>query len=207
MICKTCGNECGNASECPFCGCNPNEEFGVDSISNMPAQSINKSATVTPQNSAPQTPSSSAVPEQGMKWFKFMIYFSLWANMALNIINAIMMWTGSVYGNDAPYVYKAFPSLKGVDGFFGFLYLGLAVFAVIVRFRLAKFKAGSPALAHIMVAINAGVLLLYAMVASGVTGIAFFELISDSIGSIIGMVVLLIWNINYFNKRADLFKE
>ena len=165
MICKTCGNECGNASECPFCGCNPNEEFGVDSINNTPTQTINNSATATPKNNAPQTASSSATPEQGMKWFKFMIYFSLWANMVLNIINAIMMWTGSAYGSEAHYVYEAFPSLKGIDGFFGFLYLCLAVFAVIVRFRLAKFKAGSPLLAHIFVGANAGVFLLYAMVA------------------------------------------
>ena len=207
MICKTCGNECGDESICPFCGCNPNEEFGVESIDDTPTQTINSSATATPQNNTPQTVSGSTAPQNGMKWFKFTIYFSLWANMVLNIINAMMMFTGGTYGGDAHYVYEAFPSLKGVDVFFGVLYLGLAVFAVIVRFRLANFKKGSPLLAHILVGTNAGIFLLYAMVASGITGIAFFELISDSIGSIIGMVVLLIWNINYFNKRADLFTD
>ena len=212
MICKTCGNEVGNASECPFCGCNPNEEFGVEGIGNTPTQITNNSATDSLQsnakpNNASQTANANAIPELGMKWFKFMIYFQLWANMVLNIYNGVMVFTGSLYGVDSLEVYNVFPTMKGVDVFFGLLYFGLAAFAVIVRFRLAKFKKGSPLLAHILLCANMGILILYAMVASGATGISFSELISEDIVSIVSLIPLLIWNITYYNKRADLFIE
>ena len=213
MICKTCGNECGDESVCPFCGCNPNEEFGVDIGGESASNTVRKEASRP--NSAPQndqqggeesiTEAKKSLP--GLGWFKFTIYFSLWANLALNLLNAILMWTGFTYGVEAEQVYRAFPTLKVTDIFIGVLYLALAVYAVIVRTRLANFKKGSPMLLHILVGANLGITVLYAMIASGITGISFASLISGSIAQLMGVAVLLVVNIIYYKKHADLFNE
>lgn len=216
MVCKTCGTECGDESVCPMCGCNPNEEFGVDmggeSANNAPRQTTSDGPVgAIPQNNnqhdEPVDPIKEKKSLPGMGWFKFTIYFSLWANMALNILNAILMWTGASYGVDVERVYEVFPSLKGTDVFIGVLYLALAVYAIFVRIRLANFKKGSPMLLHILVAANLGITLLYAIIASGITGISFGELISGNIAQMIGVAVLLVVNIVYYNKHADLFDE
>lgn len=215
MVCKTCGAECGDESVCPFCGCNPNEEFGADIGGESTGDTVREETSRPTVDSAPQnnpqgekesiTEVKKSLP--GLGWFKFTIYFSLWANLGLNLLNAFLMWTGFTYGVDAEQIYRAFPTLKGTDIFIGVLYLALAVYAIIVRIRLANFKKGSPMLLHILVGANFGITVLYAMIASGITGISFVRLISGSITQLMGVAVLLVINIIYYKKHADLFNE
>ena len=86
--------------------------------------------------------------ELGMGWFKFLIYFGLWAGGIYNFVIGINMLTGNIYAsqNVSPEkVYKVFPNLKGVDGFCGIVICLFSIFQIVTRFSLAKYKTVLPA--------------------------------------------------------------
>ena len=77
---------------CPKCG-NPVEEGD--------RFCLNCGAPVAESAPEPQqvAPATSLQPQPKMGWFKFLIYFSLFAAAVLNVVNAIQLLTGSHYGN------------------------------------------------------------------------------------------------------------
>jgi len=93
-----------------------------------------------------------------MKWYKFLIYFLLWASVVFNILSAISSFSGDVYPvvytkSGFPQfwqqeisikVYDQFPVLKTLDVFNGFVSAALAVACVFVRDALNKCKANAP---------------------------------------------------------------
>lgn len=148
----------------------------------------------------PMTPPQAEFP---MKWFKFMIYFQLFLNAFLNLCNAVLYCTGAQYGNDADMVYAAFGGLRILDVLMGVICLVLAVYSILVRFQLAKFKKSAPMLLYILLACNAGSNLFYSISSSIVIGQNL--LTAYTVGNIIGIAVLLVLNVVYFNKRKSLF--
>lgn len=143
--------------------------------------------------------------ELGMKWFKFLIYFGLWAGAILNFVNGIRQITGSIYlseGIKPDLVYKTFPSLKGVDIFFGLIFCAFAVFQIVTRFYLAGFKKSAPVLLHV-VYVSVGIIsLMYGII---VASIIESSIAGEMIGSLAGSVVILFINIKYFGNRKHLF--
>ncbi len=80
-----------------------------------------------------------------MKWFKFIIYFQLWASMLVYLVTAGKYFTGAYYEGNAEMVYRFFPALQPLDIVMGVVCLALAVYAVVVQRALAKFRAkGAP---------------------------------------------------------------
>ena len=82
----------------------------------------------------------------GMKWYKFLIYFSLFASAVLNAISAIMYFKGASYGDSADLVYDAFPGLQAIDVVCGMAFIGLAIMALVTRSALYWNKRKGPQL-------------------------------------------------------------
>ena len=141
----------------------------------------------------------------GLKWYKFLIYFSLWAGAILHFITGISVLTGAQYLNEgvqAEMVYDAFPGLKSVDTFYGLILIAFAVYQIVVRFYLARFKAIAPKMLISTYIIAIVCELFYGMVASEIIG---QSLMSDIISSLTPSVVMLIINYKYFKNRKECF--
>ena len=148
----------------------------------------------------PEVPQQPTFP---MKWFKFTIYFQLFANALLNFVNACSSLMGLSYGTYADDVYLTYPGLHTLDVIMGILYLVLAIYALVTRFQLAGYKKTGPTLLYIFLAANLVLLLFYLVAASVITAT---NLVSPSIiSNIVTMVVLLVCDYIYFTKRKELF--
>lgn len=139
----------------------------------------------------------------GMKWYKFLIYFSLFASAVLNAISAIMYFTGASYGDSADLVYDAFPSLQAIDVVCGMAFIGLAIMALVTRSALNWNKRKGPKLLCTLYILNAVVGVLYAVVASAVTEEILFD--ESIVINLIFSIVMAIANHIYFTKRKDMF--
>ena len=147
-------------------------------------------------------------PEYPMKWHKFLIYFSLWAGAVIAAINAVMMLLGLHYGEEAQLVYAIYKGLKPVDVLFGLLMLACGVAYIVARFKLARLERSGVkmviTLPIIMVVLN----IAYPLVVSFVTGISMGEMWdSSSVGSIVGSVVLAMYNKKYYTERDALLVD
>ena len=87
----------------------------------------------------------------GMKWYKFLIYFSLFFSALSCLFNFVILFTGShydmiyriLYGEGvkgSELIYQTYPAIRYVNYLFGVLFFILAFYALIMRSRLAKFK-------------------------------------------------------------------
>lgn len=152
----------------------------------------------------PQAPYQA--PQFPMKWFKFIIYFQLFLTMVTCVFNAITFFTGLHYGSamDAAMVYAYYGmGLKVVDIIFGLIYIGIGVFAFLVRQKLAHFKKKAPQRYIGLLISTLAANLLYMMIVSILTGM--FLLDASTIGNIIGNVIMIVINWIYFQKRTSLF--
>lgn len=159
-----------------------------------------------PPQGAPDPAAATGVietPQRGMKWFKFIIYFQLWAGMLVNLVTAGKYFTGAYYEGNAEMVYRVFPALQPLDIVMGVVCLALAVYAVVVQRALAKFRAKGPMMYYLMYIVNTAVTVLYLLIGSIIIGQSVFT--AEVAGSIIGSLVMLFVNIPYFNNRKHLF--
>ena len=188
MFCSKCGNPVGEGDR--FC--------------------LNCGAPVAGSTPDPQPvmPSTSLEPKLKMGWFKFLIYFGLWAGAVLNLFNAIQLFTGSHYGDKATIelVYLVFPDLKGLDVGIGFAMVALVALGLITRFRLAGYHKNAPLLLATTYAANAIISIIYVF---GAGSIVSFDIIADAlrstVTSVITSIVMIIINFIYFGKRKHLF--
>ena len=138
-----------------------------------------------------------------MKWFKFIIYFQLWASMLVYLVTAGKYFTGAYYEGSAEMVYDFFPALQPLDIVMGVFCLALAVYAVVVQRALAKFRAKGPMMYYLMYIVSTAGTVLYLLIASIIIGQSAFT--AEVAGSIIGSIVMIFINIPYFNNRKHLF--
>ena len=141
----------------------------------------------------------------GMKWYKFLIYFLLWAGAILNFLNAIAMLTGSIYeaeGVPAHTVYDVFPELKSIDLIFGILLIALSIYQIVVRFALAKFKHNAHSMLKQMYICSICWEMLYAILVTNAIGSSV--IIEALVSSAVRFVIILI-DEKYFKNRAHLF--
>lgn len=214
MYCRFCGTKIpDNVKFCPECGAN---------LAPVPSAAPEESAPAAP--AAPEVPTPydptpydpapysadpfasadvAAAPQRGMKWFKFIIYFQLWAGMLVNLVTAGKYFTGAYYEGNAEMVYRFFPALQPLDIIMGVVCLALAVYAVVVQRALAKFRAKGPMMYYLMYIVNTAVTVLYLIIGSIIIGQSAFT--AEVAGSIIGSIVMLFVNIPYFNNRKHLF--
>ena len=108
MYCRFCGTKIpDNVKFCPECGANlapvPSAAPEESAPAAPAAPEIPTPFDPTPYDPAPYSadPFASAdvaaAPQRGMKWFKFIIYFQLWAGMLVNLVTAGKYFTGAYY--------------------------------------------------------------------------------------------------------------
>ena len=145
-----------------------------------------------------------------MNWYKFLIYFALFASAVLNGLTAISYFTGGIYGSTSKdLVYRVFGNLKFVDIMMGVLLLAMAAFAIYVRMQLAGFKVSGPKMLYILYGASAVIQVIYTIIVYvtiskyGNPG----ELInlSTTFSSVAISIVMIVVNKIYFDKRRDLF--
>ena len=145
----------------------------------------------------------------GMKWFKFLIYFSLPVGAALNFFNGILFLSGQIYTAQTgaqvspEMVYLVYPGMRAADILYGLFIFAIAGFAIFTRFQLAKYKANGPKCLYICYGAGAGAALLYAIASSAITGLNALD--SNTVISIMTPIVLIAVNMTYFNKRKAMF--
>ena len=197
MYCRFCGKQIpDHAKFCPECGAD-----------------LTPAPSAAPPENAPSVPAAPVpgaapigvieTPQRGMKWFKFIIYFQLWAGMLVNLVTAGKYFTGAYYEGNAEMVYCVFPALQPLDIVMGVVCLALAVYAVVVQRALAKFRAKGPMMYYLMYIVNTAATVLYLLIGSIIIGQSAFT--AEVAGSIIGSLVMLFVNIPYFNNRKHLF--
>ena len=207
MYCFKCGKEIqGNPVYCPNCGAmlgetdksTPFSPYSSEENSLVQAESAN---VVSDGYAAGE-----AQPVLGMKWFKFIIYFQLFASMLMLIRDGVTTATGAQYGGDAEFIYALWPSLKTIDILYAIFCFVLAAFALYVRMSLAKYKEQGPKLYLTLLICNLVFPFLYLAAASLATGISMSELFSaDLIGGALALIILIFVNKKYFNNRKHLF--
>ena len=214
MYCRFCGTKIpDNVKFCPECGANlapvPSAAPEESAPAAPAAPEIPTPFDPTPYDPAPYSADSfasadvAAAPRRGMKWFKFIIYFQLWAGMLVNLVTAGKYFTGAYYEGNAEMVYRFFPALQPLDIVMGVVCLALAVYAVVFQRALAKFRAKGPMMYYLMYIVNTAVTVLYLIIGSIIIGQSAFT--AEVAGSIIGSIVMLFVNIPYFNNRKHLF--
>ena len=145
----------------------------------------------------------------GMKWYKFLIYFSLFASALLNLLYGITYLTGGIYEAttdgeitaEMVYGYYGVP-LKIVDVIFGLVLIALAIFSLIVRRKLANFDYTAPKCLYILYIVVGGGQLLFVIATSIITKVAI-DL--TEIIKVLIVFVFLFANRRYFKNRAHLF--
>ncbi len=192
-FCPRCGTAIQNQGQpfCPNCG---------QPLQNQP-----------PQGQTPPFQQNFGMQAQAlpMKWFKFLIYFALFASAALSLFQGIGYVTGEIYNwfdkGSSDLVYGILgDGLKTLDVIFGIILIGIAVLAIYTRFRLANFKKNGPFLVCLLYLVNAGVSLLYNIaLAATVDGLKLET--SSLITSVFVSFAMAYVNYSYFKKREAMF--
>lgn len=214
MFCTKCGASCEeNAKFCASCGNAMQPQVPQQPVY-QPPQQPQQPVYQPPVYQQPvyQAPyyQNQPLTEQyqlPMKWFKFLIYFSLFAGALLNVVSAIPLLTGSVYEGAADLVYAMFEGLQAVDMLAGILMLATAVVGVYARFRLAKYCQNGPKMLTVLYIMAAAINLFYLIGVSAVLPEGVMESVdtTSSITSIVTSVIMIFVNRTYFQKRAHLF--
>ncbi len=207
MYCFKCGKELqGTPAYCTYCGAKlqgSDENTLVGSFQDS-GYSLTQTDAVYPEVS--ENSANADQPVLGMKWYKFIIYFQLFASMLMLIRDGFMAATGSHYGEDMEFVYALWPSLKIIDILYANICFLLVIFAFYVRMSLAKYRERGPKLYLALLLCNVVLPFLYFAAASLATGISVLEFLSANIiASALVLIVLFFVNKKYFNKRRHLF--
>lgn len=200
-------------SLCMKCGTqleNENQQFCTNCGAKVEVQG-ETSETVVNGDSVCEQVSTEQVVNYPMKWFKFLIYFSLFCGALINFVSGIGELTGIIYftqsGGEvtANMIYDVYGSgLKAVDVIYGIILIVFAGFMIYTRFRLAKYKANGPICLYITYGASVVLNLIYSIALLAVTGInQIFA--SANISAIISSVVMIFVNYVYFKKRKELF--
>ena len=188
MFCSKCGTQIDDsASFCPACG--------------TPIGAANYAAYQSTY--APQP----IVPEQPMKWFKFLIYFGLFFGALINLSSGMQMLTGNVYGENKELVYMLIPDLKMLDMIVGVAMIVLAAVGVFARFRLSGYYKNGPMFLYLTY-LGASVVNVVYIIGSFVilpSEVAELVNMTSLVSSAVSSGVMIFVNKSYFDKRKHLF--
>lgn len=196
-FCQNCGTQLtDDAVFCTNCG---------SSVSAPNSQAYQ------PQNNQPNYGYNPMVNQMPMKWFKFLIYFLLWASGVVNLVNGFQMITGAHYDGGAKLVYAYFDGLKAIDLILGILSILLAGIAIYTRFRLAGFHANGPKMIITLYTLSIIMNVVYCVAVMAIAGDALNavggadSIISSTVGSVAVSIAMVFANKTYFQKRANMF--
>ena len=178
MVCKNCGRELTeNESFCPACGV---------------------SAIGDPDTGNRAHFLSLVYP---MKWYKFLIYFALFAGAVTNVISALLTILGFF---TASAVYEMYPAALPYDICVAVIALALAALDLYTRHALVTYKKIGPVLLCISYAIPAVHTAVAVIIGSAITeGLISFGI--SQVSGIVVSIVMVVVNYVYFKKRQDMF--
>jgi hypothetical protein len=147
-----------------------------------------------------------------MKWYNFLVSFSLIAGAVLNCLSSLTYFTGTVYTSQAgmsmaevEMLYDYYPALQLVDVLYGVILIGLGILAFNTRKRLKTYDRDGPKMLYTLYGCNIAAVVLYAFLSAAVLGTSFSDMLGTLIGSLIVPCIMLWANIVYFKKRMYLF--
>lgn len=181
------------------------QNLGTNSNKSMMQQNNNLRSCNSVKKSSDDFP----VKPIGLGWHNFMVKFSLIAGAVINIVSAFNYMTGGVYYIDSNgevsasqvYSYYGF-CLKVVDIFYGLFLIFVAILAIILRNKLAKFKHNALKFLKIYLWIGPILGLLYPIIISLITG---EQVVANAITSVFPSLIFMYVNIKYYKERAHLF--
>lgn len=224
MFCPNCGNQCPDGTKfCQSCGTpltnnqhrNTQPDYGNQQNyyqqSNQQYQQTNYNQYQQPNYNRPyQQPYVQPYPDpyngHPMGWYKFLIYFALFAGAFLNVCSSILYLTGNIYTTsdvDPRAVYYLYPGLQVVDIIYGVLLLAVAAFMIVTRFQLSGMKKNGPKMVIALYIINIAFAVIYVIAISCIT--EYFVWDATTIGQCVIPIVMAIVNKVYFDRRKDLF--
>lgn len=218
MFCRNCGTQCPDGTKfCPSCGCtfdndqpteNVQQNFSQPDYSqhnDYAQQNYTQPNYTQPNYTQPNNYTQPPIYNAplGMNWFKFLIYFGLFAGAVINCISAILQVTGVPYKGLSEYVYMFFPALRFLDIFYCISALALAAFQIYTRFQLASFRKNAPKLVLIVYSAAAVISLIYIIAASII--LHEFLLNAYIVIQIVVPCLMVVLNKVYFDKRKDMF--
>ena len=197
MLCEKCGVQVPEeGSFCPECG-NPVK------------------APELPQTGTGYTPPSyedslkyqrPTQYRQPMKWFRFMIYFGLWAGAALNGFLAYRMFSGEIYGEDKYLLYFLLDGLHTLDVMMSVGLFACAALSIYIRFRLALYRKNGPKLLMWLYIGSIGLFAAYILgmkIVTKGTPVTVNMTVAVLLCGINALLMLV--NRSYFSKRSSLF--
>ena len=185
-FCQSCGKEIPNDSK--FC---PHSVATQSTFQNWFQSNMNFDQPFTVANDLP------------MNWYKFLIYVALFLGAIANVFTGFQMLTGGHYEGMSSWVYLYYPSLKTLDMVIGIASIGLAVFAIVVRQKLANYQSDGPKMLMILYVGSVLISVIYLIMVMGIVGGDIDS--STMIPSLAVSVVMIIVNKIYFDKRQHLF--
>jgi len=210
MRCPNCGQRLADeARKCPVCGTvidevvriNIPEKQAEETKISYAGEDVSGQSSGTEEHHSFETENINAkqcFPAMPMKWYKFLIYFSLILTGLSNMYTGVQAVMGMQYGTkeQSAQVYAVYPGLHILDIVYGVLLIILGVFVFIVRQQLIMYIAS---LVLEVFYIGAGSLL------SGVNLLTSSESSIMLISSILVSLFMIGANKVYFDKRAHLF--
>ena len=142
-------------------------------------------------------------PEFPMRWFKFVINVALILCPIGLFFSCLGYLMGIHYGENAELIYEVFPAIEALDVGMALVSIGLAVYCIVVRVHLAKFRHSGPLMLYIFQGVSIGVSLCYQVAAMVITHQNLIAV--TNVCSIIVSIVVLACNCIYFGKRKELF--
>ena len=212
-FCTQCGTKVENDNQkfCANCGAsliNNETNTAPSEIDSSDAYQNNNSYTNSSSYLNERPPYSNLLP---MRWYKFLIYFGLFAGAVINFVNGIGYLTGEIYNMQtdgevtSSFIYSYFKSLQVLDIIYGLILLALAAFGIFIRQQLAHYKKDAPRQLLIMYGIICGIQIVYVIVQMMILNNT--AALPTMIGTVIGNVVGIALNYIYFKKRAHLFRN
>lgn len=202
MQCPKCRAAMPNGAKyCTECG--TKLPVQPDSVPNVPQPAIQEAPAYEAQPVMTEAPPAQELQPCEMKWYKFLIYFALWAGAIVNLIDSLQFFTGSILGDDVEILYAYYPLLKVLNLAFALILVTYAVFAIYTRYRLAQFRQNGPVCLHALYLVQLAMVLIYWLAGSLILG-EWLDLASG-FSDLISSIVILCINIVYFRKRKHLF--
>ncbi len=216
-FCPSCGNCCeDNQVFCTCCGTKlPDVENQQPTWQSAPQQAptYNQQYPQQPYNQQPYNtqPVYGMNVGENMKWFKFIIYFQLFAAAVVQIFTGIhLLMENAQFSSQG--VSEFFQSYIVTNVIFAIISFACGAWAFFVRSRLAKFKAGAPKLYLIFIAAITVSTLSYVLIVNGIfSSMGFIGANAITIdwvsiiSSVTTNIVIIVINYIYFKKRSPLF--
>ena len=213
MYCPNCRSQLIDGSiYCPVCGTQLAQAQQVNYQQMNYQQPVEQPVQqMTSNGNYVQQPIQSQIRQKplGMKWFKFLIYFQLFAASLVSLLTGVFLFIGKIYtgasAEEVELLYMYFPNLKIFNLCMGVVYVVLCILYLITRFMLSGYRKAGPAMLIAMYVGSFLISVLLVLITLQLVGGVVYEINVTTIASVVTSIIMIVCNIIYFKKRKHLF--